>query len=92
MREIWRFQPKLEQPRQKQVLELLHHRRFRAAYDFLLLRCETEEKLTKMANWWTELQNADNFTQEQLIASLSPRSKKSKSVSKEKSTKASNSL
>ena len=57
MREIWEFQLRLQKRRGKQVnSELVAHRRFRAAYDFLLLREESGEDLEGLGAFWTELQ------------------------------------
>ncbi|MDX1430899.1 MAG: polynucleotide adenylyltransferase PcnB [Gammaproteobacteria bacterium] len=55
-REIWSLQPRLEQRRGKRTLQLLGRPRFRAAYDFLLLRAEAGEDLAELAKWWTRLQ------------------------------------
>ena len=61
MREIWSLQPRLEQRQGKRPLRLLGHPRFRAAYDFLLLRCAAGEAPEELGQWWTEFQvmNAD---------------------------------
>jgi poly(A) polymerase len=56
MREIWEFQPRLQGRRGKKALELLGHRRFRAAYDFMLLREQAGEDLDGLGKYWTELQ------------------------------------
>ncbi|MEP5763397.1 MAG: polynucleotide adenylyltransferase PcnB [Halieaceae bacterium] len=56
MREIWDFQLRLQKRRGKKSVELLKHRRFRAAYDFLLLREEAGEDLEGLGKYWTELQ------------------------------------
>ena len=37
-------------------MKLLEHRRFRAAYDFMLLRAETGEVDSDVAQFWTEAQ------------------------------------
>lgn len=55
MREIWEFQLRLTNRRKKPV-QLLTQRRFRAAYDFLLLREEAGEDLDELGKFWTELQ------------------------------------
>ncbi len=54
MREIWEFQHRLEARRSPQ--RLLSHPRFRAAYDFLLLREQAGEDLDGAGHWWTQLQ------------------------------------
>ncbi|MFE8033671.1 polynucleotide adenylyltransferase PcnB [Thiohalocapsa marina] len=59
MREIWGLQPRLERRQGKRPLALLGHPRFRAAYDFLLLRAEAGEVDPELAAWWTRFQEVD---------------------------------
>ncbi|MCZ6831532.1 MAG: polynucleotide adenylyltransferase PcnB [Gammaproteobacteria bacterium] len=56
MKEIWEFQLRLLKRRGKQVNSMVAHRRFRAAYDFLLLREASGEDLDGLGKFWTELQ------------------------------------
>ncbi len=56
MREIWEFQLRLENRRGRKAAELVEHRRFRAAYDFLLLREQAGENTGNLGSWWTEFQ------------------------------------
>lgn len=56
MREIWSFQPRLEQYHGGRALALLENRRFRAAYDFLCLRAGIDADLQDCADWWTAVQ------------------------------------
>lgn len=56
MREIWELQGKLELRKPKRIKELLAHRRFRAAYDLLLLREQAGERLDEAGTFWTEQQ------------------------------------
>ena len=55
MREIWEMQQRLTCITGKRPLRLLTHPRFRAAYDFLLLRGEADESARELADWWTRL-------------------------------------
>lgn len=57
MREIWLLQPRFEQQSDSRARRLMGHPRFRAAYDFLLLRAEVGEVPQALADWWTEAQN-----------------------------------
>ncbi|MEM9303529.1 MAG: polynucleotide adenylyltransferase PcnB [Pseudomonadota bacterium] len=59
MREIWQLQPRFEARKGKRALRLLEHPRFRAAYDFLLLRVHEEPELEESARFWTEIQELD---------------------------------
>ena len=56
MREIWEFQLRLERRTGRKAAELVDHRRFRAAYDFLLLREQAGEETGDIGAWWTEFQ------------------------------------
>ncbi len=55
-REIWQLQPRLKRSTGNRPKRLLTHPRFRAAYDFLLLRCQAGEDVKELVDWWTELQ------------------------------------
>lgn len=57
MREIWNLQFRL--PNIKKAKTVIGHKRFRAAYDFLLLRELAGEKLDDLGEWWTEYQVAN---------------------------------
>ena len=59
VREVWLLQPALARRTAKNVARVLAHRRFRAAYDFLLLRSAVDEELRELADWWTEAQTLD---------------------------------
>lgn len=56
MREIWDLQVKLERRQARRVKELLANRRFRAAYDLLLLREAAGAELDDCGEFWTEQQ------------------------------------
>ena len=56
MREIWEFQLRLQRKQGRKVAELVDHRRFRAAYDFLLLREQAGEQTHGLGEWWTHFQ------------------------------------
>ncbi len=57
IREIWTFQARLNNRRGKRANGSLAQPRFRAAYDFLLLRDQSgEEGLTELCEWWTTFQ------------------------------------
>jgi poly(A) polymerase len=68
MREIWSLQPRLENRTGKRALRLLTHPRFRAAYDFLLLRAESGEASQELADWWTRFQTLSPAEQEAAVS------------------------
>ncbi|MEO6687729.1 MAG: polynucleotide adenylyltransferase PcnB, partial [Dokdonella sp.] len=58
--EIWALQPRFTQRTKKRAFRLLEHPRFRAAYDFLVLRAEGSPELAELATWWTEAQESSH--------------------------------
>lgn len=56
MREVISMQPRFAMRSGRRALRLLDHPRFRAAYDFLLLRAASGEVDQELAAWWTEIQ------------------------------------
>lgn len=60
MRDIWQFQHRLTKTQGKRPSQLIEHPKFRAAYDFLVLRAEIEGgDLEELADWWTNYQESD---------------------------------
>jgi poly(A) polymerase len=66
MREIWGLQQRLEK-RGRTAFKVLEHQRFRAAYDFLLLRCESGELDAEIGQWWTEFIDGDHAAREAML-------------------------
>ena len=56
MREMLSLQPRFEFKRGKRAMKLLDHRRFRAAYDFMLLLAEVGLGNQETAKFWTDVQ------------------------------------
>ena len=67
MRELWSMQPRFERRTGQMPYKLQEHLRFRAAYDFLLLRCQSGEAPEQLGNWWTEFSEGDSDTRADLI-------------------------
>ena len=57
MREMLALQPRFANQRGKRALKFLEHRRFRAAYDFMVLLAETGQVDSQLAEFWTAVQN-----------------------------------
>ncbi|MDU0809968.1 MAG: polynucleotide adenylyltransferase PcnB [Burkholderia sp.] len=76
MREIWGLQLRFEKRSGRRALRLLEHPRFRAGYDFLMLRCESGDLETESAEWWTRLIKADSSAREILLTQSSHRNEK----------------
>lgn len=72
MREIWFMQARLERRGGALPFRLLEHKRFRAAYDFLLLRAASGEAQAELADWWTRFQEAPDAERKAMVASAAP--------------------
>ncbi|GAA0372522.1 polynucleotide adenylyltransferase PcnB [Bowmanella denitrificans] len=60
IRDIWMLQHRLSRRFGRRAYQMLEHPKFRAGYDFLLLRAGIEGgELESLANWWTEFQDVD---------------------------------
>ncbi len=67
MQEIWILQYQLQQRRGKRVYHSLSHPRFRAAYDFLLLRAEAGENLQEIVDWWRDFQEVSPEDRQKMV-------------------------
>ncbi|MBB72320.1 MAG: poly(A) polymerase [Legionellales bacterium] len=68
--EIYSLQFPLIKRKKRSPMHLLTLRRFRAAYDFLLLRTMAEPNLKEAANWWTDFQHANKEKRQQMMEKL----------------------
>ncbi|MFI4969122.1 MAG: polynucleotide adenylyltransferase PcnB [Lysobacterales bacterium] len=68
--EIWMLQGRFTQRTKKRAFRLLEHPRFRAAYDFLLLRVDESPELPELAAWWTEAQQLDQAALSERVAAV----------------------
>ena len=89
MREIWGLQQRLEK-RGRGALKLLEHQKFRAGYDFLLLRCESGELDAEVGQWWTDFIDGDHAAREDLLSQggkeRSPRKRRRRGGAKSRRT------
>ena len=67
MRDIWLLQPRLERRTGKSPYRLLENERFRAAYDFMLIRCEAGELDEELGQWWTDFIDAPGEVRQEMI-------------------------
>ena len=87
MKEIWGLQPRFEQRAGKRPFGLLTHPRYRAAYDFLLLRCDSGELPIELGEWWTKFADADGETRSNMLqADTTPKKRKKRNRKKTAST------
>ena len=72
IKDIWALQPRFEQRSGKRPYGLLEQPRFRAGYDFLLLRAESGEVGQELADWWTAFADADGEGRAALLLPVKP--------------------
>ena len=70
MKEIWELQMRLPRRQGKRAFATMSHPRFRAAYDFLLVREASGEIEPGLGQWWTEFQETDERGQERMLTQL----------------------
>ncbi|MBJ9978057.1 polynucleotide adenylyltransferase PcnB [Pseudomonas sp. S75] len=92
IREIWDMQERLPRRSGKRADMLLDNPRFRAGYDFLLLRESAGEATDDLGQWWTDYQEANDSERRDMIRELGSRDdsaaaprKRKRSPSKRKS-------
>ncbi len=72
MREMFTLQPRFHRREGRKALSFLHHPRFRAAYDLLLLRAEAGVEDPEIAKWWTDVQTMPAEERDSLVRSSPP--------------------
>ena len=75
-KEIWQLQSKLASRSKKSMKAVFCNSRFRAAYDFLLLREESGEELQGLGQWWTKFQESNESERDKLILSRSKKKRR----------------
>jgi len=71
IRDIWVLQQRLPKRFGRRAYQLLEHPKFRAGYDFLLLRASVEGgELEEQAKWWTDFQDASGDERTKMLAQL----------------------
>ena len=69
--DIWNIHFRLIKRNPRMVKACLNNRRFRAAYDFLLLRSMVHEVDEEIGQWWGDVQEVDAAEREEMIAEVS---------------------
>ncbi len=67
MKELWLLQPRFEQRSGQRPMRMLSLPRFRAAFDFMLLRCQSGEADSELATWWEEFQHASEERRAEML-------------------------
>ncbi len=87
MKEIWSLQPRFEQRAGKRPFGILEHPRYRAGYDFLLLRCDSGEIDAELGTWWTAFAEAKPEERTaMLLPDTSPKKRRKRSHKKSTAT------
>jgi poly(A) polymerase len=78
IRDIWTLQWRFTQLVRHQAVFVSLHKRFRAGYDFLVLRAASDPTLLEACAWWTHFQASDHAEQQLLLEQLplAPKPKK----------------
>jgi len=84
MKEIWDMQIRLPRRHGNRAQQLLENKRFRAGYDFLLIREAAGEELEDLGEWWTSFQYAGDSQRMEMTKALgkAPRPKRKRKASK----------
>jgi poly(A) polymerase len=76
MREVFLLQLRFNKRSGVRPFRLIEHPRFRAAYDFLLLRAESGGADQGLADWWTRFQDADEDVRKKMVRTPKRRTRK----------------
>ena len=74
IKDIWVLQLKLHSRIKSQPYKTIRHPRFRAAYDFLLVRERASNDQKGLGKWWTDFQKNDDALGGSLIARMNEKS------------------
>jgi poly(A) polymerase len=72
MKDIWALQARFLNRSGRRPYLLLEHPRFRAGFDFLLLRCASREINAEIGEWWEKFQHADEPTRAGMLMKDGP--------------------
>ncbi|ABE56448.1 poly(A) polymerase [Shewanella denitrificans OS217] len=87
-KDIWQLQLRLERGQNTRSFKLFEHPKFRAAYDLLLLRGETEAgTIAKSATWWQTFVDADEDTRSKFVKESSKGGSRNRSTGTRKRRK-----
>ena len=67
IKDIWLLQPRFEKRAGRAPFRLIEQPRYRAAWDFLVLRAASGEVPQELPDWWADFLDADNDEREQML-------------------------
>ena len=85
-KETWIIQERLIERNPRTIPRLAQHKRFRAGFDFLCLRAESDPALSECAAWWSSFQEQDEAGQYDMIEQLPKPQRKRRRRNKRRST------
>ncbi len=85
VQEIWSLQWQMAKRQGRRAFRVIEHPRFRAAYDFLLIRAQVDPSCQVLADWWTAFIAADAEGREDLVTKMAKRSGTKTKTRKQKS-------
>lgn len=65
--DIWSMQPRFLSRAGRKPFRLLEHAHFRAAYDFMLLRCQSGEIDEELGQWWRTFKDASETARRTML-------------------------
>lgn len=77
--DVWFMQPRFRQRGGGRPYKLLEHPKFRAGYDFLLLRGEAGEEVDDLPEWWTRFQEAEGGARREMTSAAAEGEKRPRS-------------
>jgi poly(A) polymerase len=86
IKDIWMLQPRFEQRSGKRPYGVLEQPRFKAGYDFLLLRVESGEVDAELGQWWTDFMNNDGDARAAMLLPPKPNEAKKRRRRRKPST------
>jgi poly(A) polymerase len=85
MNEIWLLQPRFLQRGGERPFRLLTHPRFRAAFDFFLLRADSGEVDSELGEWWRRFEAAgDTARRAMLVTEATPKKRRRRRSSRKR--------
>ena len=78
MKEIWAMQPRFEQRSGRRPFALLMQEKFRAGFDFVVLRAASGEVPQELAQWWEKFQHANEEQRNAMLLSPQPGEQRSR--------------
>ncbi len=72
MKEIWALQPRFEQRSGRRPFGLIAQERFRAGFDFLVLRTASGEAPEELSQWWERFQHAAEAERQSMLLAPQP--------------------